>query len=183
MPDRYLLPCPSCENAINLTLKQAGQELTCEGCNEPVQAPSMGGIRMLDLAEGGAIAAKANPGSSFSPLQRWLFAGGLTLAVLAGSASLGLYRYASSIHREVEIESVIEFEKEMVDKLRAAEVFAASVAASQNELALEYREPTYRGSNKQSEILSTVSYGLAGLAGVGVLSLLASLVMGFGKKP
>jgi len=179
MPDRYIFPCPFCGHSLKLHLKQAGQELTCDACNKQVQAPSMGGIRKLSL-EGGSSSEKPRSGSGFSPLQRWLFAGGLTLAVLAGSAAFGIYRYASSLHLEVDIEGYIESEKAIVDSMGDADVFAVSVATKDSDLGLEYKEPDYKGANKQSEILSTVSYGLAGLAGLGALSVLASVVMGAG---
>ena len=41
----------------------------------------------------------------------------------------------------------------------------------------EWVEPTYMGYNIQSNHLKTLSYGLLGLAGLGVLMLLSSFAM------
>lgn len=178
MPDRYLFPCPFCEQSIPLTLTQAGRELRCQHCQKMVQTPSMGGIRKLPLEEGASGAVKQSRRSGFSPLQGWLFAGGLTLAVLAGIASYTLYQYASSLRVKIDIEEVIAKEQMMVDQMAPAEVYVVAAAAKEADFALEYREPEYRASDKQGEILSTVSYGLAGLSGLGLLMVLGSLLFG-----
>ena len=41
----------------------------------------------------------------------------------------------------------------------------------------EWTEPIYARYNKQSEILKNFAYGLLGLAGLGVITLLASFAM------
>ena len=141
----------------------------------------MGGIRKLSIEEGSTAAAKPSRRSGFSPLQGWLFAGGLTLAVLAGIASFSIYRYAIKLKDPRDVEVIIASENAKIDKMTSIELYAVALAAKEEDFALEYREPNYRASNKQGEILSTVSYGLAGLAGVGLLMVLGSL-FGGGKR-
>lgn len=83
---KHFLPCRQCEAQLIVTSKDAGRDLVCETCGAQQQAPSLGAIRQLPVAE----AAVAAPGRKWSTLQGAAFGGGLILLV---AGLIGLYVY------------------------------------------------------------------------------------------
>ena len=173
MTGQYLFTCPSCQATNGLSPKQAGQELTCTDCNEGFQAPKLGDIRKLPVRDEGS--SKKAKEKSYSPLQGWLFSGGLTLAMVAGIAGWFLNDYASSLSTDVDIPAEVQRFNDLLDKQPPAEVYRLS-RVSEDDIALEYEEPMYKSFNKQSEILTYIAYGLYALCGIGLLMMISSFL-------
>lgn len=175
MTGQYLFTCPSCGAANRLSPKQAGQELNCTDCDAPFQAPKLGDIRKLPTD--GDVDAKVRE-KSYSPLRGWLFAGGLTLAVLAGGAGGYMHSKAAELSSAVNVNIPEEVQRfnDLLDKQPPAEIYRLS-RVSEDDIALEYQEPAYKRLNKESEIGTYSAYGLYGLCGVGVLMLLGSFLI------
>ena len=167
---RYLLSCPKCEGSNPVATRQAGQEIECAHCGVTIDVPKLGVLKSLPVEETSTASSKAGS----SRLRNWLFAGGLVLAALAGTAGGALYVYASSMYRNIDtvtaqIEDVSE---QNIDAYSAVEMWDWWANVSEGELG-EWKEHPGVGLNIQSGILSNVAYGLFAAAGIGLL-LMAS---------
>ncbi|QDT07658.1 hypothetical protein K227x_60860 [Rubripirellula lacrimiformis] len=47
----HLLTCPSCELSIPVANSQAGERITCSGCQRPIDVPTLGKLRQLPEAD------------------------------------------------------------------------------------------------------------------------------------
>ena len=176
MPIHYLLPCNDCEHHFQLTTSQAGQPLECPQCGTAVDAPKLGTLKQLPT--GGDSSSEATVSSSGDAgWKRYVFAIGLITAVVAGIAGTALYWYSQSLFTPVDVEGHIQLVEQEIDNWSPAQLWHAWHQQELEDGLGEWAEPVYMGYNKQSEILKTFAFGLLGLAGVGLLTLLSSFAM------
>ena len=172
MAAQYAWKCPQCGADIELSTTQAGQELGCPACEASLTLPKLGVIKQLPLIGGETGPAGSRSGSV--PMNRWLFAGGLLLAVLGLVAGLAAQYRANQYRVEIDLDAAIESEYELIDEHPPAQLYALTVSSLDESFALEYSEPVYRTRNIKSGIIEKVAWVCWGLAGTGVLLLLSS---------
>lgn len=168
----YLLPCPQCQQPIQLPSRQAGQTVTCPQCNAAFEAPRLGQLKNLQQVSAEVDARPATAGGSV--LKRWLFTLGLASAVLLGAAGFGLYQFAGSIESKVDPRDAVEAFQSDIAGLSDTEVYQIAASYDADATIGQYYQPTALKSKKQSEILKTIAYGLLGLAAVGTITLVSS---------
>ena len=180
MSPRYLFPCPNCDHKFELVSKQAGQELACPDCSNAVEAPKLGTLKQLELAEsgqeGGDHSSGGRNGNSGS-LKNLVFVGGLALAIIAGAAGLALYQYAKSKVVEFDLAGNLEEYETWIDEQPPTGVLGSYVEMGTSQGLPEWVEQPHVGENKQAAILKKVAYGLFGLASLGLLTLIGSFMM------
>jgi DNA-directed RNA polymerase subunit RPC12/RpoP len=176
MAVRYAYPCPKCDSKIEITTTQAGEQVVCGNCSAKVTVPKLGVIRTLPRVGGGegSQSDTSKAAKSASPMKGWLFAGGLLIAVIAGVAGGAAQYRANQFRVDVDIEKVVADEMAAIDKASPAEIYNIAIGATQEDFALEYQEAPYRSMNIKSGIIQWVAWACFGVAGVGLLMLLAS---------
>jgi len=177
---RYLFPCSQCEHKFELVTKQAGQELTCPSCGASNQAPKLGTLKQLELADSTDNASKAgrrNQNASSGSWRNVIFVTGLALAIIAGAAGFALFRFAQSKVVEFDVAGNLEEYNQWLDEQSAPIVLGIYVEANSSEGLPEWIEAPHVGSNKQAAILKNFAYGLFGLASLGLLTLLGSFLV------
>ena len=179
MAARYAYECPECNSAIELSTTQAGQELQCDSCNANVVAPKLGVIKSLQRVDGGGVPSKKTPKSAKtgSPLKRWLFTGGLLLAVLGGIAGAAAQYRANQFKVEVNIEDIVKSEHKAIDEMPATEIYNLLTMATEDDFRLDYTEVGYRTLNIKNGIIQKVAWVCFGIAGFGLLLLLGSFLV------
>lgn len=177
MPTHYLLPCPACEHPFELTARQAGQPLNCSQCEHAFEAPKLGTLKQLPVSGEGSADPAASKKES-TGWKKYVFASGLIIAVVAGIAGAALYWYSQSLFTPTDVEGHISqvIEKDL-DQFSPAQLWDLWKRQDLEGGLGEWFEPEYMGDNIQSNILKNFSYGLLGLAGLGVLILLSSFAM------
>ncbi len=173
MSSKYLLPCDHCSHPFEVISKQAGQKLTCPECGGISEAPMLRKIRLLEPVEDETF-KKTSKSAGKSGSFNMFFSIGLFAAVLLGGSGYWLYNYAGMLVTEIDRELSTEQHNEFVDQLEPAQV-----VTYYNELRIdnglgEWYEPNYVRYNKQSVILTNMSYVLMGLGGI---SLTCSLTI------
>ena len=181
MAVRYSFECPECSTAVELTVTQAGQEMTCQSCDHEFSAPRLGDIKKLPVV-GGEVAEKSKAKSS-SPVKGWLFAGGLLLAAVAGAAAYGIQTYADSMNEAAQeiggnIDEIVEAEMKVVDEMPAVDIYTIAAEAHKDSFQLEYQELPHRSLAIQSRILHNVALGFWSVCGIGAVMLLSSFFVG-----
>ena len=180
MAARYAYECPQCHSTIELSTTQAGQELKCQSCSAEITAPKLGVIKSLPPVGSAPIktASKGGTSKAGSPLGSWLFAGGLLLAVVAGIAGAAAQYRANQFYvKEVDIEEVIERENEKIDQALESEIYALVASSTDESFRLEYSEAAYRTASIKRGIIQNVAWAAFGVAGIGCLMLLSSLLL------
>ena len=86
MSQKYLFPCPACDQKIPIDTAQAGQTSTCPSCSAAVTLPSFREIRQLPPSE--EKEAKRRD-TGWRPVQGVIFAIGAIVLIV--SAALGAY--------------------------------------------------------------------------------------------
>lgn len=176
---RYLFPCQNCDHVFELVSKQAGQDLKCPNCQATSSAPKLGSLRQLSVVGEDELApsSAANGGAKNS-----LFVFGLALAILFGAAGIGLYQYANSLITEINIDQKMEDMDKWLDGIPPSDVVAMFEAMQVDKGLGDWQEQPYVGDTRQGTILKNFSYGLMGLAGVGLLLVIGSFAFsGRGK--
>ena len=79
---KYLLPCNQCDTPIQVSTTDAGRSVHCSHCGTDQQAPSLGKIKALPVAEGGGPTQVRV--RKWSRLQGFAFGVGLILIISAG---------------------------------------------------------------------------------------------------
>ena len=147
------------------------KELAKLGANHQT---SLSLLKSLPVEDTEASSTKAGS----NRLRNWLFAGGLVIAALAGTAGGALYVYASSMYRNIDtVTSQIEDVSEQnIDAYSPVEMWDWWANVSEGELG-EWKEHPGVGLNIQSGILSNVAYGLFAVAGIGLLLMAGAFVV------
>jgi hypothetical protein len=176
---RYLFPCQNCDHVFELVSKQAGQDLKCPKCEATSSAPKLGSLRQLSVVgeEEPVPASAANAGAKNS-----LFVFGLALTILFGAAGIGLYQYADKMITEIDIDQKMEQVDDWLDGLPPSDVVAMFEAMQVDKGLGDWQEQPYVGDTRQGTILKNFSYGLMGLAGVGVLLVIGSFTLSGRRK-
>ena len=178
MAVQYLLPCPKCKKTIPVVLKQAGQELTCEHCGHSFEVPKLGKLKQLEAFEEQDTRKRQ---SKLNPLQAWLFAAGLVIAVVAGTSGAALYAYGDTLIADIDIDQEIEQQLAYYDEFTPAQLYDVWKDLNADELG-DWKENVTIRYNKQGRILQGVSYGVMGLSGLGLLMLISSFFVGSGRR-
>lgn len=183
MSNLFQLPCPWCDAKIEISLRQAGQTLSCTACEKDVEAPKLGEIKKLPPSESSESFTSngrkdssrgAGRKGSTSTTRNGLFTAGLALAVILGGAGLGLHMYARSLHTPVDIQEQVELTREEVLSLKPEQIYGLATAITKNEELGEFSEPPFLKDNIQGSILTWIAWGLYALGGLGLLMLLGS---------
>ncbi len=177
---RYLFPCTDCEFKFELVSRQAGQELVCPDCGNATQAPKLGTLKKLELAESASEVSDFRANRQNSNTGGWkniLFVSGLALAIIAGVAGFSLYRFAQSKIVEFDVEREIEKFEEWIDENPPTSVLGTYVQMEVGKGLPEWQELPHIGENKQAAILKKFAYGLFGLSGLGLLTLIGSFLI------
>ena len=173
MPVLYEYSCPHCSGGVPLKTTQAGQAVDCPHCSTSFDAPQLGQLRqcpVVDQTGGRRVRGTA------SMAGRYLFAAGLTLAMVAGIAAWQLHQFANSLMHDVDVGMYMEELEAEMDQQSSAGIYYTATQITRD-MPLEYRELPYLRDNRQGTILSWFAWGLWGLTGIGVAMLLASFFM------
>jgi hypothetical protein len=174
MSSRFLLPCPECNHSIELVATQAGQSIECPECNLQTEAPKLGILRQLPIV----AQAQSTKTSRNSGIKRSLFTAGLAISVLMGGIGAALYNYASSLIKDPQLDQVFASMSEQLEQLKAPELLDIwSQMRFEEEAIGEWREMEYASNNTQGTILKRLSYGLFGIASIGLLMLIGSFMI------
>ncbi len=93
-------PCPHCSHDVSVAISQAGSEVSCPGCRQPVVVPRLGDLRRLQAAASDPAVEREGKQSLRSSTdnagRRALFSGALVIAAIAALAgAFCLSRYLS----------------------------------------------------------------------------------------
>ena len=176
MPIQYLLPCTGCDYQFQLTTSQAGQPLDCPQCGSTIDAPKLGSLKRLPISDDSSLEAAASSSGDIG-WKRYVFAIGLITAVVAGLAGVALFLYSQSLFTPVDIDGHIARVEHDIDQFSPGELWHVWHQQDLEDGLGEWAEPKYMGYNIQSNHLKNFSYGLLGLASLGVLTLLSSFAM------
>lgn len=177
MAQLYLLPCGSCDHEIEIELKQAGSSVTCPACQAETMAPTMGGIKKLELSESSGIMVNPKEDSAAGRhygMKQWLFTGGLLILVLAAVSGFAIWFYADSLVTISNLDAKVADANRNIPDLSPAEVWDAWDDLTSGGPLAEWKENVQMGQNKQAAYLKTMAYGFMGIALIGLLSLLSS---------
>lgn len=171
MPPRYLYPCPHCNYTFELATKQAGQSLSCPECQAEFEAPKLGILKTLEVA---ANSHPATQNSFAGGIKSSLFVAGLAIAVILGTAGSLLYVYSSKLIGRVDIAKGSEVFNEEVNLYTDSQVVEKFEQMNVSDGLGEWKEQKVVRYSNQGRILQTTSYGILGLAGVGLMMLIGS---------
>jgi hypothetical protein len=174
---RYLYLCPRCSHTNLLSATQAGQELTCAGCNQSFEVPQLQVLRQFAV-EKDSTAVKEK--STSWAARDMLFVIGMICLIVGSSSGYGLYRYSNSL-----IDDIKNPDKEIemrVDSLSSGAVLWDWYHIEKNPDLPDWLEHPIIGRRKQGNILKKVAYGLCGIGGCGFLLVATSLLMRRGKS-
>ena len=147
-------------------------EVNCPFCDQVINIPGMRQIRELPLVE-----EKASATSSGGDLKRFLFSAGLLVGVLGLLTGLALSYYADSLATELRVEEKIEFGNAYVDTMTPGRLWETWDQMDTKGLP-DWQESQDVRYNKQAGHLKSISYGLLGIGGMGLLTVLASFFLG-----
>ena len=177
MAQLYLLPCGSCDRKIEIELKQAGSSVACPACQAEMIAPTMGGIKKLELSESSGIMVNPKAGSPTGRhygIKQWLFAGGLLIVVLAAVSGFAIWFYADSLVTISNVDAQVNAANQNIPDLSPAEIWDSWDELTSTGPLPEWKEIESIGQNKQAAYLKSIAYGFMGLALIGLLALLSS---------
>lgn len=168
---RFLLACPACQHANEVTTTQAGQEIACKVCQAAVQAPRLGELKKLP------VASDQVP-ESFEKTRRGggLFVFGLMLFLLGAGGGAGLYYYGFQKLVPYDVQQYVEDTSEKIDELGINDLVGVYSELPVEQGLGQWRERSYVSSNKQGQILIQISYGLMGIGVVGLIMMLVGVL-------
>lgn len=182
MAKRFLLPCEKCDQKLEVEARQAGRTIDCPECSSPVEVPTFRVMKTLaavdDSEEGDAI-------SEPNPLKGILFAAGLGLAVIAGLGGWALYNYASNMvaFNTFETDEWSQLSDETMDDATVAELWDGWLNTIDRGDLPDWQEPEWNRYYKQGQILLNVSYGIFGVAALGLLCMFGSFFLPNSNAP
>ncbi len=174
---RFLYPCPHCDHQVELQTAQAGQDIECPSCQQKLEAPKLGVMRQLPIVGGDAPKSK----SGNSGLKRFLFAGGLALAVLLGASGWAIYQYGSRMIIDVNWDEAIGMMEADHENLTGSELLIEFNKMDVSRGIGEWEEQELTKNRTQGIYLRYFSFALMGGAGIGLLMILASFMVKGGR--
>jgi len=180
MAQRYLLPCDSCDHKIEIEPKQAGSEISCPACQATITAPTMGGIKQLEMSQSSGIMVDSKGGTSpgrHYGLKQWLFAGGLLVLVLAAASGFAIWFYADSLVTISDIDAKVTQANQHIPDLPAAQVWDEWDDLNSAGPLDEWKESIQQGQNKQAAYLKNIAFGFIGIALLGLVSIAFSFMV------
>ena len=175
MSIRYLLPCPECDQSNELETKQAGQDLNCVHCDANISAPKLGILKQLPQLEGDTKEKAKKKGQGSGNVLATL---GLGVLLLAGLAGGGLYYYGGMLQKDMDVYGNMEVHLSLLDELTPSQLVEHYQRIDPERGLGEWRELPVSRYNRQGAILKNFSYGLFGIAGIGLVIFLVSLFSG-----
>jgi hypothetical protein len=189
MAQRYLLPCGHCSQKIPVETTQAGQTITCSGCQAEIKLGTLRDIRALAAEDASAETASRDVRSSrMSLTRRALFVGGILLLVTgllwgvrsaSRAADQGSKQVPNTLSDEKvkTLEAVLRTESpsRMLD--RWSEVKEEAVAEWVEDPSIRARRMA-----RTFRFYSWVGFGLAGLGLLGVVGTLVLPTAGRGGR-
>ena len=176
MPQNYLFSCSECQKEFPVSTQSAGMKVNCPFCEHAITLPGLRQIQALPQVEKPSMTNKGGA----SDLKRFLFSAGLLVAVLGAVLGLALSYYADSLATELMIEEKIEFGDKFITTLSPGHLWEAWDQMATDGLP-DWQESQDVRYNKQAGHLKSISYGLIGLGGLGLLAVLSSFFFS-GKK-
>ena len=170
MPSRYSLACPKCQHSNAITATQAGQDLKCAGCQEAIQAPRLGELKLLP-----AIESPKSTNVKKSSRGGKLFVLGMLMLIFGGAGGAGLLYYASSMLSDYGTkleEAVVEVSRN-IEEESLPKVMELYESMSLERGLPAWQEPPYVGRHKQGIILRYIAYGLLTIGAVGLIVVIA----------
>ena len=166
MSPQYSLICSHCQHSNAITTTQAGQDIACAGCQQPLQAPRLGQLKQLPVIEA-AVPAKKKASSKGGKL----FVLGMLLLIFGGGGGGGLWYYASGklFDYETELEREITKLDDWVDEASLIEQLQLYETMPLEGGLPAWQERLYVGQNKQGLILRRIAYGLLTIGGIGLI--------------
>ncbi|MCH2181018.1 MAG: hypothetical protein MK108_03350 [Mariniblastus sp.] len=174
MAQLYLLPCANCGHKIEIEPKQAGSEIVCPACQAKITAPTMGGIKKLELSQSSGVMVDPKAGSTSGRhygIKQWLFAGGLLVLVLAAVSGFAIWFYADSLVTISDMDARVAQANQNIPNLRPAQVWDAWDDLTSAGPMDEWKESPRQGQNKQAGYLKSFAYGFMGIAALGLVSI------------
>jgi len=194
MAASFLFPCPHCHQSVALSTVQAGQELNCTHCEQPITAPKLGELKRLPPANAATATDHSSDNSSLgsknsgrsnlatdSQLKRTLLASGLAIALIAGAAGAGIYYWATSrLIEEVDWDGHFAEVNQQIEEMSPAQLLASWSQSIPEDGLPDWQEPPLIRYRVQGQYLQTIDYGLWGLAIAGLLMMASTR---FIKRP
>ena len=177
MAQNFLFRCSGCDKDFEVGVKSAGTDVNCPFCEQKNSLPGLRQIKALPAAQQESVVENT---TGHSATKRFLFSGGLLVAVLGSLLGLALSYYADSLATELKVEEKIEFGSAYVDTMTPGRLWETWDRLAAKGLP-DWQESQDVRYNKQAGYLKSIAYGLMGLGGLGLLSLLASFFVG-GRK-
>lgn len=175
----YALIC-ECGETVSVTLRQAGNEISCPACNQPIKVPKLGELRKLPQMD--AVSDPELTGQSISMGKRLAFAGCCMLAGIAFFVGAFCLVKAATIEVESTTEEHIASDLERLEQTPPGQV---------TELWREYmvyglndRRP-FPYKRRADEKAAWIQRGIIGMsvAGIGVVAAVVLGRTGRKKRP
>ncbi|MEN1681785.1 MAG: hypothetical protein AAGJ46_19560 [Planctomycetota bacterium] len=169
----YLLPC-QCGQSIRVEPRQAGEKVTCSGCSDVLEVPSLRQIRELPPAPDESAPRR----SSWSARQGVLTAGMLVTAALIG---VGAYFYSvmplppEEVNRDLQIAQGLEVITPLDGFQLWMQQYQPIFTRGQIEPFVDRRGAYYERALLMNQIYRAASFGLAAVIGLGAIAIAASI--------
>lgn len=172
----YLLPCKNCGNPLQVEGRHAGRSLDCSKCGETVDVPTFRELKALQVDGGGDSKDTSRDETRPSPLKGLLFSVGLGVAVIFGLGGWGLYAYASQLITNTifNADDKVERMNEPVDDASVTELYDVWANTIEGVDLPDWQEANWNRYNKQGRILRNFSYGILGVAALGIALIFSS---------
>lgn len=171
MPTKYALPCPHCDELIEVETRQAGQQITCDSCQKEAEAPRLGQLKRLAAIEDASELPKERKSGG-------LFVIGLLLFVLAGIAGGFLIWHANNLIVDYNVMAAMEMLDEYDDTLSTFQLATIFDKMNVDDGLGDWKEQPHVALTRQGHILLYIAYGLLSISGIGLILM----VMGLFKK-
>lgn len=179
MNPSHLYSCPACGAPQTVELRQAGQSVRCQQCQQDFDAPKLRELKLLPVANAASSPASSRDRGSTTGI---LFSLGLGLLLLAGSSGAALYWYGNSMLPKFPPEQVIVEQQKLMETNPLTQVYFDWETLYKERLMPEWQESQMQSEIKQGGYLKTISYVLLSIAGAGLLCVIVSLVRGSARR-
>ncbi len=174
MSQMFSVPCPHCQYVLTIAAKHAGQQLLCPGCQKSFDAPKLRDLKASVPSP--VTATKPHSDARPSLLKAGMFSLGLVLLIVGSISGYFLWQYAGELISPAdEHQRAIAFGNTFADS-SPAEVWQFMESVVANRELPPFEQAEWRTQDELGRFLRNVSYGLFGLAALGLVALIAGLV-------